>query len=193
MTLQSTARRLLVAIAGLELWNSGQRWSRRRDYFYAASERARQTGRRLVVIGDPDSGAHTSLFRAYDCGDLCVDLMGCELCPGSQAINLSTGHVTTIADNSAVVFVSCTLEYIPDVQAAWREILRMAGSTENVYVVPVGETWGIAGVLYPGAQWSVEAAPPTGSALVATPVSAVKKVAVAGGLATLAYLAFRRG
>lgn len=41
---------------------------------------------------------------------------------------------TTAADNSSVVFVSCVLEYVTDIDAALREISRIAGSADNVFV-----------------------------------------------------------
>jgi hypothetical protein len=76
-----------------------------------AMERASALGRRLVVIGDPDAGLHTRLMRAYGCGDVCVDLNGCPRCPVTVVADITKGPIADIADDSAVVFVSCVFEY----------------------------------------------------------------------------------
>ena len=65
----------LLAEGGMAL----RRFEARRRGFEAAAHRAAALGRVLVVVGDPDAGAHTRLARAYDCGDLCVDLRGCRI------------------------------------------------------------------------------------------------------------------
>jgi hypothetical protein len=112
-----------------------RRFERRRRAFAAAARRAAELGRPLVVVGDPDAGAHTRLVRAYDCGDLCIDLHGCPKCRIMQAADLTAGPVPGIADDSAVVFVSCVLEYVSDPEAALRELKRMAGSPDNLFLV----------------------------------------------------------
>ena len=122
--------------------------------FEAAAHRAAALGRVLVVVGDPDAGAHTRLARAYGCGDLCVDLRGCPRCQVMQAADLTAGRVAGVADDSAVVFVSCVLEYVSDPEAALRELQRMAGSRDNLFIVFV-EPWSLTAALYPGARWAV--------------------------------------
>ena len=146
-----------LAFGGLALAEGAfalKRWQARRDAFDAASRRAQLLHRPLVVVGDPDAGAHTRLYRAYGCGDLCVDLRGCPLCPVVQAADISAGPVPGLADNSAVVFVSCVLEYVEDAPAAARELLRIAGAPENLFLVSV-QPWTLTASLYPGARWTV--------------------------------------
>ena len=53
--------------------------------------------------------------------------------------------------NSAVVFVSCVLDYVADIDAALREISRIASSADNVFVVTV-QPWTLTAPL-PGARW----------------------------------------
>jgi hypothetical protein len=80
MRVQTLAR---LALGGALLAEGGmalRRFERRRRAFAAAARRAAELGRPLVVVGDPDAGAHTRLVRAYDCGDLCIDLHGCPRC-----------------------------------------------------------------------------------------------------------------
>lgn len=106
-----------------------------------------------AVIGDPDAGMHTRLRRAYGCGDVCVDAKGCPMCPVVRVANIAAGPVPGLADNSAVVFVSCVLEYVGDLVAALTEIQRVAGDLENIYIVNV-QPWTFTASLYPGARWA---------------------------------------
>jgi hypothetical protein len=166
------------------------RLGRRTTLYQAALARAAATGRPLVVVGDPDAGLHTRMVRAYGCGDLTIDLRGAPACPRQIAADLTRGPIAAVPDNSAVVYVSAVLEYIPDVAAAWREIGRMAGSVENLFVVTV-EPWSGTATLYPGASWMIDVAPPEGQALIARRVSGLRKVAWASALGWLAWQAVR--
>ena len=153
MRIQTLAR---LALGGALLAEGGmalRRFEHRRRAFAAAAQRAAELGRPLVVVGDPDAGAHTRLVRAYDCGDLCIDLHGCPRCRVMQAADLTAGPVPGIVDDSAVVFVSCVLEYVSDPEAALYELQRMAGSPDNLFLVLV-EPWTLTAVLYPGARWA---------------------------------------
>ena len=184
--IQTLAR---VALGGVLLTEAGMalhRFEQRRRAFAAAARRAAELRRPLVVVGDPDAGAHTRLFRAYDCGDLCIDLHGCPSCQAMQAADLTAGPVPGIADDSAVVFVSCVLEYVSDPETALRELNRMAGSPDNLFLVFV-EPWSLTAALYPGARWAVTAEdPPT-----MKPITPTRKLATLGGLAGLMMLALR--
>jgi hypothetical protein len=153
-------------------------------------ERAAALDRRLVVIGDPDAGMHTRLWRAYGCGDVCVDLNGCPKCPMTVVADITKGPIPDIADNSAVVFVSCVLEYVTDIDAALREISRIAGSADNVFVVTV-QPWTLTARLYPGARWrgTVSSGTVTQSVKMA-PVSLEEKLIVTGALGVALAAAF---
>jgi hypothetical protein len=131
------------------------------------------------------AGAHTRLVRAYECGDLCIDLQGCPRCQVMQAADLTAGPVPGVADDSAVVFVSCVLEYVSEPEAALRELQRMAGASENLFLVLV-EPWSLTAALYPGARWT---GGPGGDQVAMKPVTVTRKVATAGGLLGLLALA----
>lgn len=139
-------------------------------------------------MGDPDAGAHTRLVRAYDCGDLCLDLHGCPRCEVMQAADLTAGPVPGIGDDSAVVFVSCVLEYVSDPEAALRELQRMAGASDNLFMVFV-EPWTLTAALYPGARWAV--ADQNSAAM--KPITTSRKAATLGGLAGLMMVALWPG
>lgn len=134
---------------------SVSRFNERRQTFAIAKARAATLNRPLVVVGDPDSGLHTRFARAYDCGHLCVDLHGCSKCTCSLPADIS--RPLPIESDSAVVFVSCTLEYVPDAPGAVRELLRVAGDPKNLFVVTVSpfslSFWLLGG------KWAVRAPP----------------------------------
>ena len=173
-----------ITLGGLALAEGAlalARWQTRREVYDLAARRAAELHRPLVVVGDPDAGAHTRLYRAYGCGDLCVDLRGCPLCEVVQAADISTGSVPGVADDSAVVFVSCVLEYVEDASAAIRELRRMAGSPDNLFTVSV-QPWSLTAALYPRARWTVTR---DSDRMRLTTVSAAHKYVVAGALAGL--------
>jgi len=185
MHIRSLARITLGAALLVEGGMALRRFEARRRGFEAAARRASALGRPLVVVGDPDAGAHTRLVRAYQCGDLCIDLRGCPRCQVMQAADLTAGPVPGVADDSAVVFVSCVLEYIADPATAAAELRRMAGSPENLFIVFV-EPWSLTASLYPGARW---AGGPGGDEVAMKPVTVTRKVATVGGLLGLLSLA----
>ena len=180
-----TARVVLAALLGVEGAAALTRFQARKDRFAEAAARAAATGRTLVVVGDPHSGAHTRLLAAYDCGDVCVDLTGCPACPVGVAVDLTTGRVTAVPDNSAVVYVSCVLEYLPDPDAAVREVLRMAGDPANLFLVTV-QAWTATAALYPGAAFAVTRHE---DGIRSAPVSVGRKVATVAVIGLLAAFA----
>ena len=153
MSIQSFARWALGSMAIAEGVAAWSRFDARSRLFLQAARRAQSLQRTLVVIGDPDGGAATRLLRAYDCGEVCVDAKGCPMCPVTKVADITAGPVPGISSNSAVVFVSCVLEYVGDLPAALREILRIAGDFENIYIVTV-QPWTLTASLYPGARWA---------------------------------------
>jgi hypothetical protein len=128
------------------------RRGRRYDVHELARARADALGRPLCVVGAPEGG----MTAGYGCGDLTVDLAGSPGCPRAVAADICGYGAIPLDDDSAVVFVSCVLEYVQDHEAAVEELLRVAGSPENLFVVRV-EPWTLTSVLYPGAERVVSA------------------------------------
>lgn len=184
--LRTAARVVLGYAAVFEAAAALVRQSERTAAYRAANERAVTLQRRLVVVGDPDAGFHTRMWRAYGCGDVCVDLNGCPQCPVTVVADV-TKRVGELEDDSAVVFVSCVLEYVGDVQAAMSEILRIAGSRENVFLVNV-QPWTLTARLYPSARWRSEPAAAPEVAMV--PVGLTEKLVASAVLGTLAAVSF---
>ena len=188
MTPRSAARLILAYVALVEGCAALIRFRERSLAFKTAAERADALGRRLIVIGDPDAGFHTRLMRAYGCGDVCVDMNGCPRCPVTVVADI-TKKVPGVDDDSAVVFISCVLEYVADLHAALAEILRIAGSHDNIFLVFV-QPWTLTARLYPGARWRGAANGPDEPGVAMTAVGLEEKVITSAALGLLAATAF---
>jgi len=145
-----------VGLLGFELLGAFSRHADRSSLFGLANERAKATQRPLLVVGDPSGGVWTKIFPAYGCGDVCVDLQGCK-CPVQIQADITKG--VDLESNAYVVYVACVLEYVEDIEAAWLEILRLAGSVDNIFIVRV-QSWTLSSWLVPGAKQVIRKAPP---------------------------------
>lgn len=133
------------------LWEGGwwvARRNRRASVFEIAQKRAAELGRPLIVIGAPDSWT----TGGYGCGDVTIDLEPQSSCP--HHIQADITRPLPLSDDSAVIFVSCTLEYVDDYESAVAELMRISGG--ELYVVRV-EPWTLTAYLYPGAQRTIGA------------------------------------
>jgi hypothetical protein len=148
MRLSPTGKLVLGTLAAVAAWEIGW-WAKRRyergAVYALALRRARALGRPLVVVGDPYNG----VTAGYPCGDITVDLHPSGKCPRSIAADIT--QRLPLPSDSAVVFVACVLEYVSDEAAAMRELLRVAGSRDNLFIVRV-EPWTLTAHLYPGAK-----------------------------------------
>lgn len=107
---------------------------RRRQIFNLATQKAIELGLPLVVIGDPATDNYSLSRYDYGCGDLCVDIAGCPKCHNSITHDINKPF-NNISDNSCVVFISCTLEYVNNIGAVVAELNRISGN--NLYVVNI--------------------------------------------------------
>jgi len=118
-----------TVVLGREIYLAlGPARRRRRYLWQMAQERARMTGKRLIVIGNPDGSlVNRALGRDYDCGDLCIDLYGCPACPAyiSGRLDETLPH---LQDNSAVIYVAGALEGdVGDMTAVMLGLDRISG------------------------------------------------------------------
>jgi len=108
---------------------------KRRNLFKLAEARSKSTGKKLVVVGDPDNGLASKFTgRDYTCGDICVDITGCPGCPNGVKSDLES-YLKTIDLNEHIIFISCTIEYIPDITTILKDLSRVP--PENLFVVNV--------------------------------------------------------
>lgn len=187
---RETAAAAILAGAAIELAAAHGRFRDRQRTHAAALSRARATGRPLVVVGDPDNGAHTRLVRAYDCPahGAVVDLVPSGNCANSIAHDITSGPTPGIADGSVVTVCHCTLEYVSDPHAAWRELLRMGGDPANVFLTTV-QVSSLTASFYPGARWTITRAHEGAACITATPVTTARKIGTAAAVLALGAVA----
>ena len=119
---------------------------KRRVTFKKAQKRAKQTNKKLLVIGDPHNGiASKSTGCDYGCGDLCLDLTGCPNCPKSIKGRLED-VIEDINLNEYVVYISCVLEYVDDLELINRHLDKM--DQNDLFVVNV-EWYSLMAYFYP--------------------------------------------
>jgi hypothetical protein len=114
----------------------------RQIVYKMAEKRAKQLDKPLVVFGDPYHGRGSRLFSSfmdhYGCGDETVDLTGAPKCPNGIKSDILK-YLKEQPSNSKVIFISCVLEYIENIEEVIDELVRVAGSNENIFIVSVSE------------------------------------------------------
>ena len=79
-----------------------------------------------------------NIYRAYDCGDVCTDLLGCSDCENSIKGDILE-VLKKMDDNQYVIFESCVLEYLDEEKRleTEKEITRVSGGDRfNVRMKP---------------------------------------------------------
>ncbi len=114
----------------------------RRNIYNQAKLRSENLNKPLLVYGDPYNGQGSKIFnnflKGYDCGDETIDLTGSPKCKNGVKSDILK-HLQSKPSNSAVIFVSCVLEYIDNIEEVIKEIIRVAGNLENIFVVTVSK------------------------------------------------------
>jgi hypothetical protein len=119
---------------------------KRRVMYKRAKERAKKTGKKLLVIGDPHNGiASKTTGCDYGCGDVCLDLTGCPNCPVSIKGRLED-TIGTINLDEHIVFISCVLEYVDDLDFIKNHLDKM--DQNDLFVVNV-EWYSLMAYFYP--------------------------------------------
>lgn len=125
-----------AAVVAREWYLASVLRSYKKIYGYAvASDKARETGKPLVVLGDPYAGNFNWFGKPdYPCGDMMIDIEAKEHCCNGIAddvINL----LPQMADDSCVIYTSGTLEYIENLPDLLPEIYRVSGG--DLFVTPL--------------------------------------------------------
>lgn len=141
--MRSFIRISLIIIALLVLYeiiHAVYRQLERVRIFRMAQARATLLDKRLIVVGDPYYGYGSRIYSTfmpnYECGDETVDLTGAPNCPNGVKSDLYE-YLKRKPSNSGVIFVSCVLEYVPNIKEVMHELVRVAGGIQNVFVVTV--------------------------------------------------------
>ena len=99
-----------------------------RRVYEMARLRARQTGKPLVVVGNPTGGWLNRFVQGYGCGDACVDVNGCECPRGGASVKADLlVSLRRLQSNSVVVFESEVLPYVDDIHEVVAELGRVTG------------------------------------------------------------------
>jgi hypothetical protein len=150
-TFKDTSIVTLSLLGIIEVINTNARYDERSIKFKKAQELANQLNKPLVVIGAPNTGFRTRIFGAnYGCGDICIDLVGCDGCKESLSLDITKS--LPFKDNSVVVFESMVLEYVNDPKAAWNEIQRISGG--NYFRVGASPQT-LTSSIYPGSKQTI--------------------------------------
>jgi hypothetical protein len=157
-----------TGIVTRELWLAFvTRRQRQRTVFALAEERAKLTGKPLVVVGDPQQGILVRfLGPTYQCGAVCVDTHGCPACETQIAGRLED-VLPRMADNSAVVYVANVLEQVDDIALIGANLDRISGG--DLFITHT-EPASLTGWFWPGMRRRILFAPPEGPDLVYRPL-----------------------
>jgi hypothetical protein len=131
---------IIVLLAINEFYHFIKLQHNRLKIFDLAERRAKLLNKPLIVIGDPYNGHssrfYTKFYKTYGCGDETVDLTGSPRCPNGIKSD-AYEHLKTKQSNSAVIFISCVLEYVDNIDNTIKELYRVSGTKNNLFVVCV--------------------------------------------------------
>jgi hypothetical protein len=131
---------LFILLLINEMCHSIYRQSQRSNIYKMAEVRAKELGKELVVVGDPYYGKgstfYNMFFDTYGCGDKTIDLTRAPKCKNGIKSDLYN-YLVTQQDNSQVIFISCVLEYVDNIEETVKELYRVAGGPRNIFVVTV--------------------------------------------------------
>ena len=119
----------IILILSIDFIFSIYRIYRRTNVYQRALSVSKFLNKKLLVIGNPTAGfCNKNIYKAYDCGDICLDLNGCDDCQ-SQIKGDVLEELKKLDTNSFVIYESCVLEYvdsnkIPEVR---QELFRVSG------------------------------------------------------------------
>lgn len=133
---------LIILILINEFYHTIKRQYDRLTIFNLAKQRAKQLKKPLIVIGDPYNGKasrfYSKFYKTYDCGDETVDLTGAPRCPNGIKNDIYS-YLKSKPQNYGVIFVSCVLEYVDNIDETIKELYRVSGSKDNLFVVRVND------------------------------------------------------
>lgn len=137
---------LIFIIIFYEILITIYRKLKRRYLFKKALKRKKITNKKLLVIGDPYNGLASILTGPdYSCGDLNIDLTGCPKCDNSLKNKLED-VIDTINLDDYVIYISCVLEYVDDIDKIINKINSV--DPKDLFIVNV-EWFSLSAYFYP--------------------------------------------
>lgn len=133
---------IILLILINEFYHTIRRQYDRLTIFNLAKQKAKQLNKPLIVVGDPYNGKasrfYSKFYKTYDCGDETVDLTGAPRCPNGIKNDIYS-YLKSKPSNYGVFFVSCVLEYIDNIDETIKELYRVSGSKDNLFIVCVND------------------------------------------------------
>ena len=162
---------VITTIIIFMVWCQIQRQSTRKDYYSRASNHSKQSGKPLLVIGDPYNGRGSKIWGVvYGCGNVCLDITGCPKCPKGIKGKLED-VLPTLENNSYVIFVSYVLEYVDNIELIIRELKRVSGG--DLYIAHVQPYDFLTLYFYKGTKRKILSAPPTHTNITYKPITPI--------------------
>ena len=105
-----------------------ERKKERKKIFQLAQQKSKETGKPLLVIGDPANDNKSIDGKSdYGCGDVCVDKeTGCNICTIGIKDDIEN-YLPKLKYNSYIIFSSCVLEYVNNFEKIKEELYRVSG------------------------------------------------------------------
>ena len=133
---------IIILIIANEIYHGIYRQNERCRIFKMAEKQSKKIKKPLLVVGDPYYGIGSRFYNifidGYGCGDITVDLTGCPMCPNGIKSDIYS-YLKKQDDNSMVIFISCVLEYVDNIDDVIKEIYRVGGNKDNIFIVTVNE------------------------------------------------------
>ncbi len=149
---------IILLILLNELIHGIIRQKQRQNIYHQALSRSNQINKPLLVFGDPYYGFGSRFYNlfmeGYNCGDITVDLTGAPNCPSGIKSDM-LNYLKTQPSNSKVIFISCVLEYIDNIEEVIKEIYRVADSSNNIFIVTVNQ-YTLSAYLYKEDQYQAK-------------------------------------
>lgn len=146
---------IILVIIINELIQGIIRQKQRNIVYNMAVERSKKTNLPLVVIGDPYNGLGSKFYnlfmKGYDCGNITVDINGAKKCPNGINNDILS-YLKKQKSNSQILFISCVLEYVDDIEIIIDEIKRVSGSNDNIFIVSVNK-YSLSAYFYYGSNY----------------------------------------
>lgn len=131
---------VIILVIFNEIYQSNLRNYNRSYLYKMAVTRSLELDRPLIVIGDPHNGIGAKIYgAAYGSGNFVIDISGCskEICEDVIERDI-VDSLKAFHDDSCIIFISCVLEYVENIDDSIKEITRVSGSNDNVFVVTMG-------------------------------------------------------
>ena len=124
---------IFIAIVGFLFYSN----TKAIDLYEQAKQRAKQENKKILVLGSPYSASGkiiTTFTKTYGCGDICIDMNGCEGCKNSMSEKVED-VLHKFPSNKYVVFESGLLEVVDKEKLPYivKEINRISGGRKNIY------------------------------------------------------------